>query len=248
MMRSALFIVTCLAILVTLGCSRETPDPIPTPTGIDWEAAAELETDGNGLWILDGPAAMEQVLRSLHGEEPARTSLVVHEMVPVEGGEFTPGRNIAVERVGNRDTFEATFTIGSMNGQLISIGEDAWIRGNEEFMRAHGHEATDSFRCIAANSPQLAEVMPFLDPESVIRTAVTGLQIGVVPPEDSDSPAILTLGADAAPIGTLTVRAHGVPLPQVLSIADESGTVRLDFQWAAEHAVEKPAPDALACD
>lgn len=238
----------CVALLGAVGCSRDEPDPIPTPEGIDWNAAAELETDGNGLWILDGPSAMEQVLRSMHLEDSVSTSLHVAERVPVDGGDYIDGREVHVERFGDRTSSAATFTIGSQQGELLTIAEEAWVRGNAEFMERHGFEASESFHCIAAGSPVLADLQEFLDPQSVLRTSATGLQIGVVPPEDESGPATLTLGADAAPVGRLTVRAHGTPLPQQLSIADESGTVSLDFDWNDDDTVEPPNADEIVCD
>ena len=248
MIRTLLGSAVCLALLCSVGCSREDPDPIPIPDGIDWEAAGELETDGNGLWILDGPSAMQQVLESMHHEDAVATSLHVQEMIPVDGGEVTLGREVTVERFGDRTASAANFAIGSQRGELISVAEEAWIRGNAAFMEEHGFTETDTFQCLAANSPVLADLDAFLDPESVLRTTATGLQIGVMAPEDESGPAILTLGADTAPVGQLTVRAHGTPLPQQLSIADESGTVRLDFDWNPGDTVEPPSSDDITCE
>ena len=241
--------VTAAAFLA--GCAAHagaapTPAPTLSPTWVDLDAAAGVRDGGNGLWLLDGPTAAGEVVTAARAGGDVTMTLVVRETIPVEGGDIVDGRSIRVERSGTPDRFRADFTVGDQSGELVVVGADAWLRGNAA-VRARFALEGDGFTCISRQSAGFAELEKLLSPADVVRSALIGMEIGVLPPEEGDTDLSLVIGAGGAPVGELLVAAKGAPLPSTLVSADPTGSVRAEFAWAETPAVEPPEAAPESC-
>ena len=249
-MRRFLAASAAAAVIVALaGCTAQgdaAATPAPTPTWIDLDAAAGVGANGNGLWLLDGPTAAGEVVDATRAGGDVTMQLEVHEKVPVEGGDVVDGRTITVERTGSPDRYRAEFTVGDQSGELVVIGADAWMRGNDALAARFGLDG-DQFTCVSRQSAGFAELEELVTPADVVRAALVGMEVGVLPPEDGDTQLSLVIGSGGAPVGELTVAAWGAPRPSTLVSADPTGTVRADFAWGESPVVEPPEGAPASC-
>lgn len=239
------------AVVLLAGCAAQagaapTPAPTLSPTWVDLDAAAGVRDSGNGLWLLDGPTAAGEVVNATRAGGDVTMTLAVHETIPVEGGDIVDGRAISVDRSGSPDRYRASFTVGDQTGELVVIGADAWMRGNEA-LRARFALEGDGFACVSRQSAGFAELEKLVNPADVVRSALIGMEIGVLPPEEGDTDLSLAIGTGGAPVGELVVAAQGAPLPSTLMSADPTGTVRAEFAWGETPAVEAPEGAPESC-
>lgn len=250
-----------LVVLLSVGCTKAKPVDIPVPEGIDLKAAAEIGDAGNGLWLLEGPVAASSVLDAMHAAGGGSLSASVRELIPVENGDPLIGRSITITSRTDGVNFAAELTVGDQHGELIVLGQQVWVRGNEAFSARVGVDvaaggddavdesrATEDFVCLARGSTAIDELRSLADPAEFLRTTLIGLEMGVLGPSDA-APEIQTivLGTGGSPTGELIVEASGAPLPQRLFVSDQSGTVQAAFAWGAIEEIRSPG-NADACN
>ncbi len=240
-------VVVAGALLVS--CSKQEPEPIPTPEGVDLEAAAEIGASGNGLWILDGVSAAGRVIDAMRSAGGGTMTASVHEMIPVEQGDPLPGRTMSVVSSSDGTHLQASFVVGDQTGELIIIGNEVWVRGNEAFTERIGvSDGAEDFVCLARGSTSITELETLATPADFLRSTLSGLEIGTLSPTEAE-PELqsLVLGVSAAPIGYVTVAAQGPPLPHQLSAFDVTGSVEAQFTWGDVSEIQAPDSDAEGC-
>ncbi|MFC5338655.1 hypothetical protein [Leucobacter denitrificans] len=232
-----------------VSCSKEEPEPVPKPEGIDLEAAAEIGASGNGLWILDGVSAAGRVIDAMRAADGGTMTASVHEMIPVEQGDPLPGRNISVVSSTDGTNLQASFVVGDQTGELVIIGNDVWVKGNGAFTERIGAgDGTDEFVCMARGSTSIAEFETLAKPAEFLRSTLSGLEIGTLSPTEAEPDLqSLVLGVSAAPIGYVTVAAQGPPLPHQISAFDVTGSVEAQFTWGDVSEIQAPDGDASGC-
>lgn len=249
-MRRAAVPAVALAAVLLAGCSAstgpaETPTPTMSPTWVDLEAAAEVGDRGNGLWLLDGPTAAGRIIDAARVGEAAMT-LDVQEMVVVEGEDPVPGRRIHVDRVGTTDRYRAQFALGDQSGDVVVIGADVWMRGNAPLAERFGLGG-DGYTCVSRQSAAFAELETLFGPADVVRSALLGMELGVLPPTEGAETLSVVIGTGGAPVGQVTVDASGSPLPRALTSVDTTGSVAATFVWGAGDAITPPEGAPESC-
>lgn len=252
-MRRALAIAVALSAVLLAGCSpspatgepEESPSPTMSPTWVDLDAAAQVGDRGNGLWLLDGPTAAGRIIDAARVGEAAMT-LDVQEIVVVPDQDPVPGRSIRVERVGTTDRYRASFTVGDQAGDVVVIGADVWMQGNPALAQRFGL-AADGYTCVSRQSAAFADLETLLAPADVVRAALIGMELGVLPPTEGAETLSVVIGTGGAPVGQLTVDASGSPLPRTLVSADTTGSIGATFTWGPTDEVVVPEGAPATC-
>ena len=233
---------------------EQTPSAVPTasPTWVDLSAAAQIGGDGNGLWLLEPNQAAQRVIAAVRAGGSVRTEVAVTETPVDENDAPLPGRTLQATREGTADAYLATVRLGDRAGEVVVVGGDAWARGNAAFAAHYGLEGLEdeeSVICVGVRSPVVDDVAALSEPATVLRTALIGMEIGILPPEKDARTLEMIVGSGGAPVGTVEVDAFGPPLPHRLVTADETGTVSITFQWDAEASAAgvRPPDGAPAC-
>lgn len=247
----ALAVVAAAAILLT-GCSRTEPVEVPVPEWVDLEAAAEIGSDGNGLWLLDGPSAASEIIDAMRAQGSGSMAATVQEMIPQEEGAPLTGRSISVSTRTDGVNVRAELTVGNQRGDLIVIGQEVWVRGNQAFADTIGVEDAgvdaEAFVCVPRGSTTITDLLTLATPAEFLRTTLMGLEMGVLAPDGENlETQKLVLGSGGAPTGDVSVSAIGAPLPHTLYVSDQSGDVRAEFTWDAPEEIVAPEGDASRC-
>lgn len=249
MRRVAALAAVLLVSALSVSCAKTKPIEIPVPEGVDLGAAAEIGDAGNGLWLLDGTVAASRILDAMRTSSGGTMTAHVQELVPVEKGDPLPGRTIDVSAATDGLGVQASIRVGDQEGELVVIGQRVWIRGNAAFTAHAGlSAASDGFTCVARGTAGLAEFESLADPAGFLRTALIGLEMGVLGPT-ARAPEVQTLviGTGGSPIGDLTVAASGPPLPQRLFVADQTGSISADFTWGGVAEIRAPSDSSDSC-
>lgn len=261
MRRLAALAAVMLVGALSVSCAKTKPVEIPVPEGVDLGAAAEIGDSGNGLWLLDGPSAASRVIDAMRTAGGGTMTATVHELVPVEKGDPLPGRTISVVSRTDGVGFEASITAGDQSGELVVVGQSVWVKGNAAFaarvgvpgaeapgLGGSGAGGAGDFVCVARGAASISEFEALADPAGFLRTALIGLEMGVLGPTDA-APDVqtLVLGAGGSPIGELAVEARGAPLPQRLFVADQTGTIAASFTWGGVSEIRPPSDSGNDC-
>lgn len=252
MKRIAALAAMVLAAAVCVGCQAAKPVEIPVPAHVDLRAAAEIGDSNNGLWLQEGPIAASRIVDAMGEAGGASMTASVLELIPVERGESITGRSIIVTSRTDGVNYAAEVTVGDQHGEFVVIGQQVWVRGNEAFSYqvgvnvSEGHDA-EQFVCMVRGSSAIAEFVTLADPAEFMRTALIGLEMGMLEPAPG-APEVqtLVLGTGGSPTGEVAVEAIGAPLPRSLFASDESGSVRADFSWGPVLEIRAPSA-ALGC-
>ncbi len=232
-----------LAASLCVSCQASKPVEIAKPGGVDLDAAAEIGPNGNGLWLLDGPVAASSVIEAMRVAGGGTMTAQVHELLPVQQGDPLPGRTIEVTSRSDGSAVHASLSVGDQSGEFVILGDEMWVRGNEAFAERLGVTADgEDFVCISKRSASAAEFEALADPAEFLRTALLGLEIGVLPPAEGERDSLtLVIGAGGAPTGELLVEATGAPLPRSFAVADQTGSVQAEFSWGGVDEIRAPA-------
>jgi hypothetical protein len=247
----ALAVVAALASALALAGCRAGPEhpPIPVPTNIDL-GEVELEPGQNGVWLLDGPSAVREVIRAARGGGPSVMTGTMRESIPGEGGDPpTPGRGIELDVRGTRDAHVATYTAEAQRVELVVVDGRAYVKGNAAYAARTGiPEVGQGWVCTSVDDPLAAEWVDLATPSTLIAAALSGRELGPTPPLEADSPtADIVIGSGNAPVGAMKVAASGPPLPTSLVAGDATGSMSIAFSWGEPVEVVAPSELAVAC-
>ncbi len=239
------------AVLLLAGCSGAAEqDPIPAPAGVDLGAVDIYGEAANGIWFLDGDAALDRVLDAVAGAGGATVTGWVQESLPAEEGPPTPGRRIELETSGTASAYRARIVAGAQQVEIVVADGAGYLRGNAAYAERIGEpRVVEGFVCTTAADALIAEWRPLSDPRSLLDGLLAGGALGIDEPADGASTTDLVIGSGGSPVGALTVSAEYAPLPTALVLGDASGSAELRFaDWGAIEPVQAPDAIAVPCD
>lgn len=247
-MRRGRAAVAVVALLALAGCAAPA-EPVPTPEQVDLSTIDPQSQPGNGLWLLDGEAALGEITSAMRASLPVRYEGSFTELIESEDADVPPttGRTLTVTYEGASDRFSASVDAVAVHLEVVVAEGLTYIRGNRAYADRTGiAEFADGFVCTASAEALLAEWRPLLDPAALVEQLARGADpIAVAPRVEGSETLTVVLGAGDAPVGRLIVAAEGAPLPRLLEAADDSGDGRFEFSGWGE-PVDVAAPTQLA--
>jgi hypothetical protein len=232
--RRRLLVVAALPLAAALlaGCGSE-PPAVPTPTGIALPDVELSDPDRNGLEYLDGPTALDSVLRSVRTATSVTMAGTFTELLAApQGSDVQPeGRVLGVSFVGTASDYSAR----------VEVEDDSGVQTT--YVRTAGAGAeitTDGASCVSAADDAVTRFAPLLSPPTLLSTllrsgdaAVTVSTGAVVEGGPGEPDTVeLVVGDDTSVVGTLVVSAEGEPRPVSFTAADASGRAVFSFsQW-----------------
>ena len=125
-----------LALLLT-GCAGSSTQVIATPD-ID-PAATDGPITGNGLWLLGGTAAADEIVDAVRSAGTVRYSGTFTELTTgTPDTEPVPGRGLTVEYEGGRAGTSASFAAGDQRAQVVMLDGRTYTTGNDAYAAATG--------------------------------------------------------------------------------------------------------------
>ena len=237
-----------LALLLT-GCAGASTQVIATP---DIGAGpTDGPIAGNGLWLLGGTAAADEIVDAVRSAGTVRYSGTFTELTAgTPDTEPAPGRVLTVEYAGGRAGSSAVFAAGDQRAQVVSIDGRTYTTGNDAYASATGlADLARGWVCSIGTTGARDEWAPLLDPAEFVASLLgTGESIAVETPADADTVVEVTIGSAEAPVGIMTVAREGAPLPVAFTAGDTSGDGSFSFSaWGEPVAVSAPADPVIAC-
>ena len=240
--------------LILTACSSATPEAPPVFSGVEASSYSAASPEDNGIWLLRDQPLLEAVLSAVDNAPSVHYSGSFVERIKKmdsKGDEFTAdGRKITLAVDRTEAGYTADFTAGKITARIVVVGGNAYVSGNAAFASsAKLPEATSGSVCVTPSDRSVRAWEGLSDP----LTLLTGLLLdvdtaasAVQPSKPATEPAAVVLGPADAPVGQLTVSAHGSPLPQRLTVADAGGRAQLSFTDTAT-APKVPKDISVAC-
>lgn len=249
-MRSHPIAVTLGAVLLLAGCSSAPEEePIPAPAGVDLGAVDIADEASNGIWFLDGDAALAQVLDAVATAGGASVTGWVQESVPAEEGPPTPGRRIELDVFGAPNAYRAAISAGAQQVEVVVADGAGYVRGNAAYAQRIGEpRAAEGFVCTTQADALIAEWRELSEPRALLAGLLAGGALGIDEPAEGAATTNLVIGSGGTPVGVLTVSAEYTPLPTALVLGDVSGSAELRFDdWGGADPVSAPTDVAVPC-
>jgi len=226
----------------------------PVPTGVDL-SRVDPDVPGNGLWYLDGPAALEQVATAVRDARTATWTGRYEEAgeePDADDGTVPPQpRSVEAAVQGSPGEYRATFTTDGGTVTIVVVDGRAYLSGDDAYATAVGlPEAAEGPVCVPVTDPLVTAWQPLLSARALLEALVPPdrVEVGVVAPVEGAPTVDLVLGAGSAPVGALTVSAVDRPLPVRLLASDASGTGDFSFSgWGDPVDVAVPDDVVAPC-
>ncbi|MCD2441624.1 hypothetical protein LQ757_04970 [Agromyces sp. SYSU K20354] len=238
------------AVLLLTGCASASTQVIATPS------VGAGQTDGpiagNGLWLLGGTAAADEIVDAVRAAGTVQYSGTFTELTAgAPEAEPMPGRVLTVEFEGGRAGSSAVVTAGDQRAQVAMVDGRTYTTGNDAYAAATGlADTARGWVCSIGTTAVRDEWAPLLEPGALIAALLgTGESVAVVPPADADTVVEVIIGSAEAPVGILTVARDGAPLPVAFTAGDTSGDGTFSFSaWGEPVDVAAPADPVVACE
>ncbi|GAA1811096.1 hypothetical protein [Agromyces neolithicus] len=220
-----------------------TPDLGPSPT--------DDPISGNGLWLLDGTAAADEIVDAVRSAGTVRYSGTFTELTAASPDtEPAPGRGLTVEYEGGPAGSSASFAAGDQRAHVVMVDGRTYTTGNDAYATATALDAAArGWVCSIGTTSARDEWAPLLDPAELVASLLgTGESIAVETPADADTVVEVIIGSAEAPVGIMTVAREGAPLPAEFTAGDTSGDGSFTFSaWGDPVAVDAPDDPLIAC-
>ncbi len=194
---------------------------------------------GNGLWLLGGTAAADEIVDAVRSAGTVRYSGTFTELTAgTPDTEPAPGRVLTVEYAGGRAGSSAEFSAGDQRAQVVSIDGRTYTTGNDAYAAATGlADLARGWVCSIGTTGARDEWAPLLDPAELVASLLgTGESIAVETPADADTVVEVIIGSAEAPVGIMTVAREGAPLPVAFTAGDTSGDGSFSFSAGANRS------------
>lgn len=247
-MRRLAPVALLVGVLALTGCRGGSPEPPPTPAGID--PGAFDPADGNGLWLLSGDAVTEQVVAAMRAGGPVSLTGGFTELTEgTETADPAPGRALTVDYAGSAGRLRASVTAGELRLDVVVADGRAYLRGNEAYAAHTGHDDfARGWVCTTPDDGLLEEWAPLLSPAELVDGLLGGNEsIAANPPAGDAETLDVVVGASSAPTGRLAVERFGAPLPRDFFAGDATGDGEFAFRGWGE-PVDVAAPEELVRD
>jgi hypothetical protein len=219
-----------------VGCGSDGP-VVPTPTGIALPDVELSDPDRNGVEYLDGPTALDAVLRSVRTATSVTMAGTFTELLEAPQGsdERPEGRTLSVTFVGTAADYSARVEVD--DGTAVQT-TDVRTSG------ATSEVTTTAASCVSSADDAVTRFAPLLSPPTLLSTllrtgdAALTVSTGAVVEGAPGEPATveLVVGDDSSVVGTLVVSAEGEPRPLSFTAADPSGRGVFTFSRWDERA------------
>jgi hypothetical protein len=244
---AALFAV---GVLLLAACSTASTDP-PPPAGIDLESFDTAATPGNGLWMLTGAAAADEVVAAARSAGSVHYTATFTELtLGTPETEPAPGRTLAVDFTGRPGEATARITAGDVEFEAVLVDGRTYVRGNAAYAVHTGlAEVERGFVCSIGEETFLEEWAPLLQPANLVAALLESSESLIVEqPEGDESTVSLIVGASDAPVGSMVVQRSGPPLPVTFTAGDGSGDGDFAFTaWGEPVDVSAPTDSSVDC-
>ncbi|GAA1766761.1 hypothetical protein GCM10009747_28860 [Agromyces humatus] len=236
------------ALLLT-ACAGASTQVIATPSV--GAGPADGQIAGNGLWLLGGIAAADEIVDAVHAAGTVRYSGAFTELTAgTPDTEPAPGRVLTVEFEGGRAGSSAVVTAGDQRAQIVMVDGRTYTTGNAAYAAATAlGDAALGWVCSIGTTSARDEWAPLLEPGALIESLLgTGESVAVETPADGGAVVDVIVGSADAPVGILTVAREGAPLPIAFAAGDTSGDGTFSFSaWGEPVEVSAPADPVVAC-
>ncbi|WP_127794271.1 hypothetical protein [Agromyces sp. LHK192] len=241
-----------VALSVLTGCTGDTPEPPPTPTAVDLEHLPDDLADyGNGLWLLTGAEAADEVVAAVRAAGAVRYSGRFTELTePAPDVEPVTGRSLGVDFAGTPSGYTATLFTDELRAEIIAVDGLTYLRGNDAYAaRAGLPELAAGYVCTTGDDDLVDEWAPLLRPADLVGSLLGASDsIAVGEPRGDDATLEIVVGAGEAPAGILRVQRSGPPLPATFTAGDASGDGTFTFEsWGQPFDVAAPTDVVRDC-
>ncbi|MDQ0893269.1 hypothetical protein [Agromyces ramosus] len=245
-----------LALLALVGvaltaCSGQPADAPPTPSHLALDRLGDEPASGNGLWLLGGGDAADEIERAVGDAGTVTYSGEFTELTPgTAGAEPSPGRTLRVEYTGRPDHYAATIETGALRAEVVAVDGRTYLRGNAAYAAHTGiAEVEQGFVCAVSGGSLVEEWAPFLHPRELVADLLEASATLTVQPPQGDAQTLdVVVGSADAPAGVMTVQRTGPPLPGAFTAGDSTGSGSFTFSaWGEQPDVAAPTDPVRAC-
>ncbi|WP_430591648.1 hypothetical protein [Humidisolicoccus flavus] len=246
-------VVAIGAVVALSGCRPTPPPPAPPePSDVDLSQFSESDPTSNGLWLLDGDRAADQINRAVAEAGSASIEGTFTELVVVDP-EQPPvnGRTVTIAYDGTPERMTAKISAGNIAIDVVVLDGRTYVQGNDVYAQRTGiPEFAEGYVCTNAGEALLSEWSPMLNPRELIETLLAGSDsLSVMPPAEEGETLDVIVGSGDAPVGKLVVEGVGAPLPSAFTAGDSSGNSSFTFTaWGESPEVSIPENIARSCD
>jgi len=233
--RLAALVALPLVGVLLAGCGSDGP-VVPTPTGIDLPEVELSDPARNGVEYLDGPTALDAVLRSVRTATSVTMAGTFTELLDAPRGsdEQPEGRELVVTFVGTAADYSAR----------VEVEDDAGVQTTDvRTSGATSEVTTTAASCVSSADDAVTRFAPLLSPPTLLSTLLRSgdsaltVSTGAVVEGGPGEPATveLVVGDESSVVGTLVVSAEGEPRPLSFTAADAAGRAVFTFsRWDEE--------------
>lgn len=250
MRHPAVVALIAVGVLPLAACSGASADP-PPAAGIDLEAFDAAATPGNGIWMLSGTAAADEVVSAARAAGSVHYTGTFTELTrATPDTEPAPGRTLAVDFTGRPGEAIARITAGDVAFEAVLVDGRTYVRGNAAYAAHTGlAEVEHGYVCSIGEETFLAEWAPLLRPANLVAALLQSSEsLTVEPPAGEESTVSVIVGASDGPVGAMAVQRSGPPLPVTFTAGDGTGDGDFAFTaWGEPVDVAAPTDPAVDC-